>query len=298
MEVPRSRSWRHDYFNPQTIPFWTVHVGAIAGVAILGWSWWGLVWAVASYFLRVFFITAGYHRYFSHRAFRTSRWFQFVLAFGGGTAVQKGPLWWAAHHRAHHKHADEPEDPHSPRQRGLLWAHVGWITSDLHNETRLDRIGDFAAYPELRWLDRFHWVPWVVYATVWYLAAGLEGFLWGFVVSTVLVWHGTFLINSLAHRIGTRRYEQRGDDSRNHWLLAFLTMGEGWHNNHHHYPSAANQGFYWWEYDPTYYVLRGLALAGIVSGLRRPPARVLEDGRPRAKPRRPAAKPVASTALT
>jgi stearoyl-CoA desaturase (delta-9 desaturase) len=274
MSTARSRSWRHDYFNLATIPFWAVHVGAIVGVLVMGWSWWGVALAAMSYFVRLFFITAGYHRYFSHRAFKTSRWFQFVLAFGGGTAVQKGALWWAANHRIHHKHSDEDLDPHSLRRRGFMWSHIGWITSTDHTATEYDKIRDFASYPELRFLNRFHFVPWTVYGLAWYLAGGLHGFLWGFVVSTVLVWHGTFVINSLAHKIGTRRYATT-DDSRNHWFLALVTMGEGWHNNHHHYPSSANQGFFWWEVDLSDYVLRALALCRVVWAVRRPPARVL-----------------------
>jgi stearoyl-CoA desaturase (Delta-9 desaturase) len=254
----------------RSFPFFAVHAVALATpfVAPFAWKWAAL--ALASYALRIFAITGGYHRYFSHRTYRTSRPFQLLLATLGCTAVQKGPLWWAAHHRDHHRYSDEPEDIHSPRQRGFWWSHVGWILSRTHHETKLDRVKDLARFPELRFLDRFHVVPAVAYATAIFLAFGLPGLLWGFFVATVLTWHGTFLVNSLAHVIGRRRYET-GDDSRNSALIAFLTLGEGWHNNHHHYQSTANQGWFWWELDVTYYVLRALAAVGLVRELRLPP---------------------------
>lgn len=263
-----------------SLPFLAAHLVAAATPFLAPFEWRWAALAGGLYALRMFAITAGYHRYFSHRSYRTSRAFQLVLAFLGGTAAQKGALWWAANHRDHHRFSDEPEDLHSPLQRGFWWSHVGWILSTRHDETRLDRVRDLARYPELRWLDRNHLVPPAALAALLLLAGGLPALLWGFFVSTVLLWHGTFAINSLAHVIGRRRYPT-GDGSRNSLALALITFGEGWHNNHHHYAASANQGFHWWQIDLSYYALRGLAALRLVSDLRRPPARVVAAARVR-----------------
>jgi len=258
--------------------FYLLHLTAVVGAILVGFSWQGLLLAVASYYFRMFFITAGYHRYFSHRAYRTSRWFQFVLAFFGATAAQKGALWWAAHHRGHHKYSDQPQDPHSPRQHGVLYAHVGWIVGKDNVSLRAERIPDLMKYPELVWLDKHYFFAPTVYALALYAAGGWPALIWGFFVSTVLLYHGTFAINSACHIFGRSRFET-DDDSKNHLGLALLTMGEGWHNNHHYYQSTASQGFYWWEIDLSYYILRGLAALRIVRDLRLPPQRVLDAGR-------------------
>ncbi len=257
----------------RSVPFFAVHAVAFATplVAPVGWGWLGL--AAALYAVRMVAVTAGYHRYFSHRAYRTSRAFQLVLAVLGATCAQKGPLWWAAHHRDHHRFADGPDDVHSPLRRGFWWSHVGWILSRRHEATKLDRVKDLARYPELRWVDRYHLVPPVALALGLFLAGGVPALLWGFFVSTVALWHGTFVINSLAHVIGRRRYAT-GEGSRNSFLLAVVTFGEGWHNNHHFYAAAANQGFFWWEIDVSYAVLRALAALGLVWDLRTPPDHV------------------------
>jgi stearoyl-CoA desaturase (delta-9 desaturase) len=199
--------------------------------------------------------------------------FQFLLALLGTTATQKGVLWWAAHHRDHHRFSDQPEDIHSPVLRGFWWSHLGWILSNRYSATKLERIRDFARYPELRWLDRHHVVPAVVYAVALWAVGGMPALLWGYFVSTVMLWHGTFLVNSLAHVVGRRRYATT-DSSRNSLLIALATMGEGWHNNHHHYQSTANQGWFWWEIDVSYYLLRALERLGVVHGLRKPPPAV------------------------
>jgi stearoyl-CoA desaturase (delta-9 desaturase) len=231
----------------------------------------------ALYFLRLFCITAGYHRYFSHRAFRTSRAMQFVLAFGGAMAAQKGALWWAAHHRVHHRFSDQPGDVHSPKQ-GFWWSHVGWILCRKNDETRFELIPDLARYPELRFLDQWHLLPPVVLGAACFLAGGWSALFIGFFLSTVLTYHSTFCINSLTHLFGRRRYVT-ADTSRNSLLTALLTLGEGWHNNHHYYQASANMGFFWWEIDVSYYVLRLLARLGLVWDLRRPPRAVLEANR-------------------
>jgi stearoyl-CoA desaturase (delta-9 desaturase) len=237
-----------------------------------------IVLFVVTYLGRMFCITAGFHRYFAHRSYRLGRVPQFLLAFGACSAAQKGPLWWAGHHRAHHRNADTPLDIHSP-QRGFWWSHVGWILCDKYNETPTHDIKDFARYPELRFLDRYDWVaPWSL-GVVCFLVGGWSGLVVGFFASTVLLWHTTFLVNSLAHVMGRRPYDT-ADTSRNSLVIALLTGGEGWHNNHHRYPSSARQGFRWWQIDTTYYGLRVLAALGIVRGLREPPARILAEARP------------------
>jgi stearoyl-CoA desaturase (Delta-9 desaturase) len=241
-----------------------------------GVTWRAVILCVVLFYGRMFFIAGGYHRYFAHRSYKLGRVAQFVMAFGGTTAGQKGPLWWAGHHREHHRFTDTDRDPHSP-QRGIFWSHVGWILCDKYGPTDKDAIRDFVRYPELRFLDRHDWIgPWAL-GIASFLVAGWSGLVVGFFLSTVLLWHATFSVNSWAHLVGRRRYAT-SDTSRNSWGVALLTTGEGWHNNHHHYQASARQGFFWWEIDPTYYVLRLLSLVGVVRQLRTPPARVRAGG--------------------
>jgi len=226
-----------------------------------------LLWLAATYALRMFGVTAGYHRYFSHRSYQLGRTAQFLMAFLSQTSGQKGILWWAALHREHHRHSDQEQDIHSPLQRGFWWAHVGWILSNEHDDYDPKKIADMARYPELRWLDRYHWVPTVLFAVGTFFLGGVGAFVWGYVVSTVLLYHCTFTINSLAHIFGSRRFDTP-DGSRNNWLLALITFGEGWHNNHHYSMNSCKQGLRWWEIDITYGVLKFLSYFGIVRDLR------------------------------
>jgi len=273
VQAASGRGWRRVYFNALTIPYWAIHLGAIAGIALLGFSWSGLLLAIACYLPRIFVVTGVYHRYFSHRSYKTSRWFQLVLATLGTAVGQKGPLWWAAHHRVHHKLSDAPGDLHSVVQQGFWWAHHGWILARDLEDTDLSVIKDFAKYPELRWLNRWWMVPPLAIAVLTLALGGWWGLVWGFCVSQVLCWHGTFTINSLSHLWGRRRYAT-DDHSRNNLLLALITFGEGWHNNHHHYQVAARQGFFWWEIDVTYYGLKVLAALGLIWDLHGVPAHV------------------------
>ena len=264
-----------DIMYPSTLPFILLHVSSVAAF------WSGITWqavaiCVTLYWLRMFAITAGYHRYFSHRAYSTSRLFQFVLAFLAQSTAQKSVLWWAAKHRHHHLHSDTPQDVHSPRHKGFFYSHVGWIFYRQHDLTDLVKVADFSTLPELRWLHRFEQLPAVILAVLCYWIAGWSGLVVGFVWSTVLLFHATFCINSLAHVHGRKRYVT-GDDSRNNWWLAFFTMGEGWHNNHHAYQSSARQGFRWWEIDLTFYVLKALSFVRIVRELKTPPVEVLRN---------------------
>jgi stearoyl-CoA desaturase (delta-9 desaturase) len=277
---------KRDFGWVVSLPFYFVHVAAVVGVALVGFSWQGVALAVGLYYVRMFGVTGGYHRYFSHRTYRTSRVFQFLLAVLAQSSVQKGALWWAAHHRDHHKYSDTPKDPHSYRDYGFWYSHVGWILSMETEDTDLKRVPDLARYRELRWLNNYHVVPALVLAVGLFLVGSWPALVWGFFVSTTLLWHGTFTINSLSHIWGRRRYATT-DDSKNNPVLAIVTMGEGWHNNHHYYPRSVRQGFRWWQIDMTYYVLRALAVFGIVWDLHVPSQKVI-DGDIEIKGKKPA----------
>ncbi|MFH6983696.1 acyl-CoA desaturase [Marinoscillum luteum] len=237
------------------------------------------------YFFRMFWITGGYHRYFAHRSYKTSRWFQFVIAFMAQTSAQKGALWWAGHHRVHHRTSDTYDDPHSMKHYGFWYSHVGWIIGPDYKETDYKIIGDYAKYPELVWLNKYYLVPPVVLALtvmalggivngggieMMFTSAGFSTLFIGFFLSTVVLYHGTFSINSIMHKFGKQRYKSN-DESKNSLWLALLTMGEGWHNNHHYYETAARQGFFWWEIDITYYILRIFGFLGLIWDIREVP---------------------------
>jgi stearoyl-CoA desaturase (delta-9 desaturase) len=234
-------------------------------------TWPLVLLAFVSYVIRMWGITVGFHRYFAHRSFRTSRAFQFVLAFIGSTAMENGPIWWASWHRRHHQHGDTRADPHSPRFFPFWYAHVTWVFDPKNDTFDASNVRDLTRFPELCLLDRFTWAPLVTWGLLCYAIAGTAGVVWGFVVSTIAVNHATFCINSLAHVWGSRRYDT-ADSSRNNAPLAVLTLGEGWHNNHHFYMSSARQGFFWWELDVSFYTLKVLAWLRIVEGVRVPPA--------------------------
>lgn len=273
-------------------PFLLLHVACIAPLWV-GWSPFAVGVALFLYVVRMFGITAAYHRLFSHAAYKTSRLMGALLAVLGASAVQRGPLWWAAHHRQHHRHSDREGDAHSPVESGLLRSHVLWFLERRNFRTRLELVPDLAKLPELRFLDRFSLlVPVALAAALFGLGTALEAYapglgtngpqllVWGFVISTVVLYHATFTINSLAHRFGKRAFETR-DDSRNNVWLALLTLGEGWHNNHHYYPASARQGFGPRELDLSYLGLALLQRLGLVWNLRPVPARVMRARRAR-----------------
>ena len=264
-------------------PYIGIHLMCF-GVIWVGWSSVAVGIAGFLYLLRIFAITGFYHRYFSHRTFKTSRWFQFLFSLIGTASIQRGPLWWAAHHRHHHAHSDDPEDVHSPVQHGFLWSHMGWFTAPVNFPTKIELIQDFAKFPELRFLDRFDLVIAVLIGTGMFIlgaslpaelgTSGMQMLVW-FFISTVILYHVTYMINSLAHVYGSRRYETT-DTSRNNPFLAILAFGEGWHNNHHHYPNTARQGFYWWEIDMSYYIIVALSWLGLVWDVKPLPAEIRE----------------------
>ncbi len=250
-----------------SVPFFLLHVAPF-GMIWFPPSWGDVALCVALYVVRMFFITAGFHRYFAHRAYKLGRVMQFLMAFGGGTSAQKGALWWAGNHRVHHRFSDTERDPHNSG-RGFWWSHVLWILCDKYNATDYKGIKDYAKYPELVWLNEHHLVPPVLLGVAVYFWGGYSALFCGFFLSTVLLYHGTFSINSLTHKWGKPRYHTP-DSSKNSLFLALITLGEGWHNNHHYYASTANQGFFWWEIDISYYVIRTLGFLGLASDIRRP----------------------------
>jgi stearoyl-CoA desaturase (delta-9 desaturase) len=266
------------------VPYIAIQLAPLA-IIWTGWSWLAVVMAVFLFALRVFTLTGFYHRYFSHRAFKVGRLTQFVFGWIGCTSIQKGPLWWAAHHRHHHTHSDDEEDIHSPKHKGFWFAHMGWFLTPRSVPTNYRMIPDFAKYPELRWLDRFDLVPPVILIALLYVfglvcsyqwpelgCTGMQMVAW-FFLSTVAVYHVTYLVNTATHLYGTRRYKTK-DDSRNSLLIALLTFGEGWHNNHHYYPNSTRQGFFWWEIDITYYGILLLKQFGLVWDIRGVPHRI------------------------
>ncbi len=269
---PGDHDEHNDIVYPEAIPFVLVHL-SLVGILWTGVTRTALILCVSLYLIRMWAVTAGFHRYFSHRSFKTSRGFQFVLAFLAQTSAQRGVLWWAAIHRHHHRHSDTPQDVHSPRHAGFFQSHVGWIFRKSRSTADYSTIQDFTRYPELRFLNRHPYFPATLLAVACFLMAGWPGLFVGFFLSTVILYHGVFAINSLAHVVGSRRYVT-ADDSRNNWWLALVTLGEGWHNNHHHYQSSTRQGFFWWEIDVSYYALKVLSWVGLVWDLRAPPEAV------------------------
>ncbi|HVZ80187.1 MAG TPA: acyl-CoA desaturase [bacterium] len=270
-----------------SIPFFGVHV-----VGLLAWltgiSWAAVAMCFFMYYFRMFAITGIYHRYFSHRSYKTSRWFQFVMALWGTSCGQQGPLWWAAHHRHHHKYSDTPEDIHSPGLRGFWWSHWGWILCKRYAPTNEEAVKDLVKYPELKFINKHHGIaPFVLATLIFFFGAflehaapglhtnGMQMLAWGFFTSTTLLYHGTFTINSLSHVFGKKRFET-GDDSKNNFWLSLITMGEGWHNNHHKFPYAESQGIYWWEIDMSHYILKMFSWVGLVWDIQKHPKELFQ----------------------
>ena len=272
------------------LPFLGMHLACVlvlwTGISPTA-AWIGL----ATLLVRMFGLTGGYHRYFCHHSFKTSRVFQFMLAWAGAAAAQKGPLWWAGHHRSHHRYSDTEADVHPPGVKGFYWAHIGWVMAEANVRTKTEWVPDWLKFRELSWLDRNHYVAPISLAVglfglgTWLKAAhpelgtsGLQLLAVAFFLSTTVLYHVTFAVNSVGHTVGSRRYDTR-DASRNGLLLALVTAGEGWHNNHHRYPTSERQGFYWWEVDATHYVVALLGWVRVVWDIRGPSAEVLAEGR-------------------
>jgi stearoyl-CoA desaturase (delta-9 desaturase) len=286
-EKDRIDSWRFGVFI-------LIHLGCLT-VFTVGVSWFAIIFALFLYISRMFFITAFYHRYFSHRTYRVSRTMQFLMAFAGCTAGQRGPLWWASHHREHHLSSDTERDPHSPKN-GMLNSHTLWFFKKKQFAPDYDRVKDMVKFPELTVLERVDWLPFLILAVCCYILGnvlqnwmpdletnGLQLLVWGFFISTVALYHATFTINSLCHSFGHRRFNTN-DDSRNNYLLALLTLGEGWHNNHHRFPVSTRQGFYWWELDMSYIALYLMSKIGLISNMNPVPISVFREAEKGALP--------------
>ncbi len=295
-QLAQAKASPHNYLSLTTFVFLGFHLVPLLAffTHVTRFDW---IVAFALYFIRMFFVTASYHRYFSHRAFKTSRWFQAFLAFAAQTSAQKGVLWWASNHRIHHKYSDTELDPHSRKVYGFFESHMGWIMASSHLDTRMDLVKDLSKYPELVWLNRYYMMPAVCLAIAVTLIGGIvnggsvstaltDGWstlFIGFFLSTIVLYHATFAINSVMHWIGKPRY-RTGDESKNSFLLAVLSLGEGWHNNHHYYQSSARQGFFWWEIDITYMIIRLLGALGLVWEIREVPEHVQFDPEKTLKP--------------
>lgn len=272
------------------LPFALLHVGCL-GAIWTGVSWFAAAVCVALYAVRMFAITAVYHRYLSHRSYDAPRWLVFVGAWTAAAAAQRGPLWWAAHHRRHHRHSDREGDAHSPLHGRFWWSHVGWFTTRRNFRTDLQQLPDLRDHAELRWLDRFDVAAPLSLLVFLYVLGeslavhapsletnGWQLVVWGFCVSTTLVFHVTSMVNSVCHLFGSRPWKT-ADQSRNLPWLALLTFGEGWHNNHHYCPGSVRQGFRWWQFDLSFYALWVMERFGLVK-LRPLPARARAvDGR-------------------
>ena len=264
----------------QVFVFWLVQASALLVFAVpFRWAF-VAVWA-ASHFVRAIGLTLAFHRYFAHRSFKMNRVARFVWAFIATAAMQKGPLWWAGHHVNHHKFADRDGDPHSPMISGVYYAHIGWFLHD----TKYDRvepnnpvIRDFSKVPEIAWLEKYFFLPPALLAATLFLGGGLPWLVWGFCLPTMTLAHATFAINTVNHLFGSRRFDTV-DESRNNVLTAVFAAGEGWHNNHHRYQRAARNGFYWWEFDPTWYAIRAMQSVGLAWDVQRVPARIYEEAR-------------------
>jgi stearoyl-CoA desaturase (delta-9 desaturase) len=263
----RSKDERINWIK--SIPFFTVHAIPLAAIwtGASSFDWWLCFWL---YVVRMFAITGGNHRYFAHKSYYATRFFQFVMAFLGTSAAQKGVLWWAEKHRYHHRWSDQAEDIHSTKRHGFWYAHVGWVLNDRNHYFDGRLVQQFLKFPELRLMNQSPWMwfpPVGLGAAVFFLrwwaaglTAGFSALLVGFFLSTVILYHGTFFINSLAHMLGTHDHQthpdkDKDDTSGNSWILAIVTLGEGWHNDHHFKAQYTKQGIEWWKIDITYYAL-------------------------------------------
>ena len=260
--------------------FWTVQVSALLVFAVpFRWAF-VAVWA-ASHFLRAIGLTLAFHRYFAHRAFKMNRLARFVWVWIGTSAMQKGPIWWAGHHVNHHKYADRDGDPHSPMVSGVYYAHIGWFLNDSRHDTLEPTnpvIRDFSKVPEIAFIEKYFFLPPLTLAIAMFALGGFPLLIWGFCLPTMTLAHATFAINTVNHMFGSRRFETV-DESRNNPLTAFFAVGEGWHNNHHRYQRAARNGFYWWEFDPTWYVIRAMKAVGLAWDVQAVPKRIYEEAR-------------------
>ena len=254
-------------YNWNTI-FFVTTFHMLAALSLFYFSWSNLVAAVILWWVAGSLgIGVGYHRLLTHRGFKVPTWLEYTLSTLGTLALQSGPLTWVTTHRIHHAFTDQEKDPHSPRH-GTYWSHMGWIfQGKAQNQTPADMqryCPDFANDPFQQWLNKYYWVPISIVAVGLLAIGGWTMVLWGVMLKTVIGWHFTWLVNSATHLWGTRRFETR-DDSRNNALIAAVTFGEGWHNNHHAYPRSAKHGLRWFEFDVNWVQIWALKKLGLAT---------------------------------
>jgi len=245
-----------------------LHIAAIA--ALFRFSWKALIVAVIFYYLTTGLgISMGYHRLHTHRSYKVPRWLEYFFALCGSLTLEGGPIFWVAVHRLHHQLSDQPGDPHSPRD-GAFWSHIGWILwgETNHNNTRVmaKYAPDLAKHKFYVWLNNYHWLPNVVLGAIALAVGGLDMFLWAMCFRIVFGLHATWAVNSATHMFGRRRFNTR-DDSRNTWWIAIISFGEGWHNNHHAHPTSARHGLAWYEFDPSWILIKALKFLGLAKSI-------------------------------
>ena len=246
-----------------------LHIAAI--VALFHFSWKNVAIAAVFYYMTTGLgISMGYHRLHTHRSYKVPRWLEYFFALCGTLTLEGGPIFWVAVHRLHHQLSDQPGDPHSPRD-GAFWSHMGWILwgETNHNNTKVmsKYAPDLAKHKFYVWLTNYHWVPNVVLGAIVLVLGGLDMFLWAMCFRIVFGLHATWAVNSATHMFGRRRFNIR-DDSRNTWWIAIISFGEGWHNNHHAHPTSARHGLAWYEFDPSWILIRSLRFFGLAKNVR------------------------------
>jgi stearoyl-CoA desaturase (delta-9 desaturase) len=234
-------------------------------------SWRALLVTILLYWASVGLgISMGYHRLHTHRSYKLPRALEYFLAFCGTLSLEGGPIFWVATHRIHHQYSDKPGDPHSPRD-GAWWSHIGWLLvgESKHNDTKLmsKYAPDLARDPFYATLNTYHWIPIVVVSALLLIFGGLPMLLWATCMRLTFGLHATWTVNSITHLWGTRRFQTR-DDSRNNVLIALITFGEGWHNNHHAHPTSARHGLAWYEIDFSWIQISILKFFGIAKAVR------------------------------
>jgi fatty-acid desaturase len=246
------------------------HLGAVA--AIFMFSWQALIVALALWWIAGSpGVGMGFHRLLTHRGYKTPKWVEYLLTVCGTLAFEGGPINWVVTHRLHHAHTEVPgKDPHTPREGGW-WAHMGWIlrgTAQVHEPAVLWRYApDMMKDGFHRWINQFYYVPVVICGVLLLWLGGWSVFMWGIFFRIVFNLHATWLVNSVTHMWGSRRFETT-DDSRNSWWVALLTFGEGWHNNHHAHPTSARHGLAWYEVDFNWWGIRTLKLFGLARAVK------------------------------
>lgn len=245
------------------------HIGAVA--ALFMFSWQALVAALVLWWISASLgVGMGFHRLLTHRGYKTPKLVEYFITVCGLLALEGGAINWVVTHRIHHAHTDAPGDPHTPREGGW-WAHIGWMlkgTAQSHDQQTLARYA-----PDMV-KDRFHvlanniyWVPIILLAIGLLALGGWSFVLWAVFFRVTFNFHATWLVNSATHMWGRRRFATR-DDSTNNWWVALLTFGEGWHNNHHAYPTAARHGLAWYEIDLNWWGIRTLQFLRLAKGVK------------------------------